>query len=325
MSSTSRIGLVGDLGGTNARFALACLSAEGEISLQQPASLPAADFTTPEAIAAHYVASAGGPKLDFAALACAGPVQNGRVSFTNLAWAIDQVAFARPLGLASASLVNDLEAVAWALPCLQASDCHDIGSVSAGLDAAPCAVMGVGTGMNASVYWPNEQGHGHVLVGEAGHAGFAPACNLDLEIWRYLAAQFGRVSIERLISGPGLKNLYDAICDIEAAAPVCLEPSDLAALAEAGNSQARKALEHFTFLMGSVAGDLALTFGARGGVYVAGGIAPNLLSELDRGRFREGFEAKGRFQSYLAAIPTRVILHPHAALLGVARARGGLT
>jgi len=295
-TSPIRFALLGDLGGTHARFAIAEIGPGGVI-LRDPMSIKAAGHRTAEHAAMAYMAAIGlRERISLAMIACAGPVTDERVALTNHHWT-----------------------VARAAPELAAGDLQVIGPEVAGAAAAPIAVVGAGTGFNAAS-WRRVDGREIVLVGECGHASFAATDPLETEVVRRLTARFGRVSVERLVSGPGMLNLYRTLCEIEAAVPACVRPDQVPVLARSGDRLARSAVILFCGLLGAAAGDLALTLGARGGVLIAGGIAPGLLPELAAGEFRRRFEAKGRFQSYLAAIPTRVILHPHAALVGAGRA-----
>ena len=223
-------------------------------------------------------------------------------------------------GAASVRLINDLAAVAWATPALDPASLRAIAHPGAPIarvaGPATCAVLNAGTGCNASALVMSEAGE-TVVVGEYGHASFAPCDAREIEIWRWLQARFGRVSIERVLCGPGLLNLYHALCAIEGVAAVADTPAAVSAGADA---TALRAIETFCAVMGSVAGDVALCYGARGGVFLAGGVAGSLLQPAHNAAFRARFEDKGRFAPYLAAIPTAVIEDGNAALLGAARA-----
>jgi glucokinase len=325
------VGLVGDIGGTNARFALA-QQAGGRTVLQRVLTLPGKNYPSLEAAAQDYLASVGNPPLHAAVAACAGPVIEGSVSFTNLAWATTERAFGAAIGLPRVRLLNDLAAVAWAAPALEGAGLRRIAHTGTLATPAPPlaqagratrAILNAGTGCNASAFVQNESGQA-VVVGEYGHASFAPVNDLEVQIWRRLHAMYGRVSIERVLCGPGLLNLYRALCDIEDAPAPCQTPAAVSQAAAAGDAQAHQAVAHFCALMGSVAGDVALCFGARGGVFLAGGVAAMLMTEPFDTSFRERFEDKGRFRTYLADIPTQLICDTNVALLGAARAMGTL-
>ena len=319
-SSQPEFGLLGDLGGTNARFALVALGDDPTPRLIHPRNLRAADYVTAEAAALAYLSEVGRPaRLRHAMVACAGPVEAGQVSLTNLSWTVSCGGLETSLGLQRACLINDLEAVAWSTPALGPQDVHVLGGIRTGAVGGTLAVVGAGTGFNASACL-RATGGDQVMVGEAGHASLAAVDELEMEVVRRLALRFGRVSIERAISGPGILNLYQTLSDIRRTPAVCPSSEDVSRLAREGDPCARDAIEMFCGLLGSIAGDLALSYGARGGVFIAGGIAPTLLKELAASAFRRRFEAKGRFRSFMETIPTRVITHPHAALVGAARA-----
>lgn len=316
----ARSALVGDIGGTNARFALAAWSEGGALSLQAPQSLPTEDYDRLDDAIDAYLTAIERPAFDVIALACAGPVTAGRIAFTNLAWTAEADALRRRFGGRSAFLLNDLEAVAWAAPALEAPDVRAIGAPISGPPGGALAVLGAGTGVNASAWRRDEDGRAVVWSGEFGHAGFAPTDDLETEIWRLLRRRFGRVSVERVISGPGLLNIYQSLCLIQGRSCLCATPPEVSARAEAGEAAAQTAVEAFAAALGSAAGDVALTFGARGGVYIAGGFVSALLQGPCADRFRARFEDKGRLRAYLEQTPSYLILDPFAALAGAGRA-----
>jgi glucokinase len=179
--------------------------------------------------------------------------------------------------------------------------------------------MGAGTGFGVAGLARSDRGDVEV-AGEGGHGAFAPSDDIEMEILQILNRRFGRTSIERILSGPGLHNLYSALAEIHGAAPVLADEAAVTAAAETGDALANETLDRFCAILGSVAGDLALTFGARGGVYISGGLAPRMADRLAGGGFRSRFEAKGRMSTFMAEIPTTLIQHPYAALVGAARA-----
>jgi glucokinase len=316
-----RHGLVADIGGTHARFALAQISGAGA-KISRPASLPAKDYASPCAAAAAYLAGQTDrpDHLDFAVFACAGPVQNDAVTLTNLDWSVDRAEIEHELHVTRGRVINDLEAAALAAPRLSPQDAHQIGGPEAGQIGGVVAVVGAGTGFNAAALVRLHDGGQTVIVGEAGHAGFAPVGDLEIEITRRLEQRFGHVSVERVLSGPGILHIYQALAAIKKAPETAASPAEVSVLAAGGDLLATHALEVFCGALGSAAANLALTFGARGGVYIAGGIAPNMLSVLTAGGFRARFEAKAPMEAYLQAIPTSVITQPYAALMGAAEA-----
>lgn len=317
--ATPGVGLVGDIGGTNVRFALAVSDGERR-TLMSPQSYLCRDFQSAEDAAVAYLRDQPGAAPSLAVLAVAGPVIDGAISFTNTNWHISETEFSAALGLRSTRLINDYAALAFAAPLLEESDTQRIGPDLPGQTDGAIAIFGAGTGFGCSALAPDGRG-GTVLTTEAGHIALAPNDELEVEIWRRLHRKFGRVSVERVLSGPGLLNLYGVLCDIEGAACDCDDPVEVTRRAKQGDAIADQAMRRFCSILGSVAGDLALAYGAQGGVFIAGGVTKHLIEILQTGDFRARFESKGRFESYLQAIPTRVISQPHtAALLGAAHA-----
>jgi glucokinase len=318
--SAPSVGLVGDLGGTNARFALAEIAAHGEPRIREPKALPAQDFADPQAAIDAYLAGADTPKLAFAALACAGPIEDGRVTMTNLAWTLDEAILREALKTDRVRLLNDLAAAAWAAPALGAEDLAPIGAHPPPKDGT-IAVFGAGTGTNCAAYLSGD-GREAVLAGEGGHIGFAPADETEVAILGQLAGRFGRVSLERLASGPGLLNIYEALCALAGRKARCDDPAAVADLAKAGDADAAAALDRLARVLGAAAGDFALIFNAAA-VYLAGGMAGHVLTtEARKAAFRERFEDKGRFSARQARVGAFVITSPYVALLGAARAMG---
>ena len=319
MMAGEAAGLVCDIGGTNARFAIARWGA-GRPVLDHVMSLPGAPYTSVEGAARDYLARVAPGPLSGAVAACAGPILDRSVSFTNLAWATTEAAFGAAIGLPRVHLINDLAAVAWAAPVLGADSLRGVGpALAAPVGPATRAILNAGTGCNASALVAHEGGEA-VVVGEYGHTSFAPVDAEEAKIWHRLHEQFGRVSIERVLSGPGLLNIYLAVCGIEGLAAACATPAEVGQAAERGEPVASRAASRFCAILGSVAGDIALCFGARAGVYLAGGVAASVLRPTDDAMFRERFADKGRFRPYLATIPTFLIRDGNAALLGAARA-----
>jgi glucokinase len=182
-------------------------------------------------------------------------------------------------------------------------------------------VLGAGTGFGVAGLARGDRGDLAVAT-EGGHAGFAPYDEVEVEVWRRLKARYGRVSIERLLSGPGLFDLYCALADIEGANAELADDKGVIEAANAGDRMAALAADRFCAILGSVAGDLALSFGARGGVFVSGGLAPRLAERLAGGAFRARFEDKGRLSPFVRQIPTSLVLHPYPAIVGAARELG---
>lgn len=304
--------LVGDIGGTNVRFAV--ITAAGAAPAQIR-SFACSDFPGLDAAIRHYLARAGLTPPPVAAFGIATPLAGDAVRMTNHPWAFSIKALQRALGFQRLIFINDFTALALALPRLHGADLEQIGGGTPQPDA-PFALLGAGTGLGVSGLIPCAAGW-QPLAGEGGHVSLAAGNAREAAIIAVLAARFGHVSAERALSGPGIAVLHDAIRQLEAAPPCTLDSREISARALAGSCPyCTEALELFCALLGGVAADLALTLGARGGVFIGGGIVPALGDFFARSGFRARFEAKGRFSAYLAAVPTYVIRAPYAALSG---------
>lgn len=309
--------LVGDVGGTNARFAVARM-VDGQIVLDHHESFPASEHPTflggvKAFLDGCEVKPSGG------VLAVAGAVTDGTIDLTNSPWAVSESEL-QTLGLNPVKLINDFEALAWGAPIVPEDQLASLGGPAEGLHDAAIAVLGPGTGFGVSALARDSHGREIALPSEGGHACFAPGDVVEDEILRILRRRYDRVSIERLICGPGLLNMHRALAEIDGRETHVDDPAEITREAlEDMNSACGATLARFCAILGAVAGDVALTMGARGGIYIAGGIAPRILPFLKASPFRERFERKGRFQPYMQAIPTKVVLHKHAALLGAAR------
>ncbi len=306
--------LVGDIGGTNARFALA--TADGRIYAERV--LAVADYPDIVAAITTYLRQCPKPPPTQAALAMAMPILGDQVRMTNNErWSFSIEATRRALGLERLLLLNDFTALALAVPQLPAAGVRPVGRGVAVAGEA-IGLLGPGTGLGVSgLVWA--QDHWIPLRGEGGHATFAPLNELEWEIARRLEQRYGHVSWERLLSGPGLVNLYRILAELAAASPRELAPAQITARALTGECPlCLQAVEVFCAALGTAAGNLAVTLGALGGVYIGGGIVPRLGAWFERSAFRARFEAKGRFSAYLAGIPTYVITATHAALRGAA-------
>ena len=317
--------LAGDVGGTNTRLAWFEVSG-GRLVPGVTRTYPSQRHTSLEEIVATFLREAPG-RLGHACLGVAGPVREGRVAATNLPWDVDARPLAAHLRLEHVLLVNDLEANAWGLAALPETDF----AVLQPGQAAPTgnvAVISAGTGLGeAGLVWDGRRHR--PVASEAGHADWAPQDELQGALWRFLAAEVGHVSVERVLSGPGLHNIYRFLRDGQGLA----EPGWLAdalraeepapAIARAGlEGRAEigvRALGLFVAIYGAEAGNLGLRVLATGGVYLGGGIAPRLLSALRSRTFLDAFAAKGRLRPLLEAIPVRVVLNDRAALVGAAR------
>lgn len=306
--------IIADIGGTNIRFALVRPGNAPERTL----SLACADFAGPDAALDAYLSHArpdATPRR--AAFAVAAPVTDDRVRLTNHAWDFSIAELRRQFGLARLDVVNDFTAIAMGLPHFVADDLHPIGG-GAPVAGAPVAVLGPGTGLGVSALVPAPSG-GVPLAGEGGHVTMAAADDRESAVLAALRRD-GHVSAERVLSGAGLVRLYRTLSALDGATAGPLEPADITARAAAGEDAACSAAwEMFCAMLGTVAADLALTLGARGGVFIAGGIVPRHIEMFAAGLFRRRFEDKGRYGAYLAAIPTWVILHPNPAFVGLGR------
>lgn len=299
--------LLADIGGTNSRLALA--GSDG-----RPAhTLIIENDSVPnlEGAISRYLAETGA-RPSAAVLAIAGPLESEEVALTNRAWRFRPGELARRFGFAKLRLVNDFEAIAWALTRLTAADAHPLGRP---LPARPGvrAVLGPGTGLGVAALVPID-GRWHVLASEGGHASFGPQTPDELEIFAALLREHGRVSAETILSGPGLPRLLHAVDPRSQAST----PEAVVANALAGDASALATTQLFVRLLGRFAGGLALTFKAVGGVYIAGGVASRLGKLFDAQAFRAAFDAHPPYQSLLASIPIWMMTRSEPGLLGCA-------
>jgi glucokinase len=316
MSATAT-GLIADIGATNTRLALV----EPDGAVTGARVYASEDFASLREAITAYLAAEAPAKPVKAVLAVAAPVTGDRVTLTNHPWTFSAEDLRRHFGFAALKAINDFTANALAVPHLAESDRAQVGGGAAVADA-PIGVIGPGSGLGISTLIP-DGGLGIPLQGEGGHVTMAPADAREAAVLDLMRKRFDHVSAERVLSGPGLINLYNALCELagERAAP--LTPAQITdAGIEDEHPRARDATAMFYAMLGTVAGNLALTVGARGGVYIAGGIVPKLGQAFAQSAFRARFEAKGRMHGFMAAIPTYVITHPEPALLGAAKLVG---
>ena len=309
-------GLVADVGGTWARFALVEPDGPiGRIAVHECVRHAGLE----EAVAAYLEAEGGDARPRRAAISVASPVVGDRVSLTNHPWSFSIEEVRRRFGFETLSVVNDFAAVARAVPELRPEDLVKIGAGEPAPGAA-LAVLGPGTGLGVSGLAPTRAGGWTVIEGEGGHVTMAAATRREAEVLAEVGRAFGHVSAERVLSGPGLVNVHAAICRLDGvASDPELTPRDIAAAGvERRSARCRETLRLAAAMLGTFAADLALTLGARGGVYVAGGMVPRYVEAFAESGFRRRFEDKGRFSGYLAAIPTWVVMHEVPALLGLA-------
>jgi glucokinase len=294
--------LVGDVGGTHARFGWV---REAGCSVEHLGTYACNAYVGLEAVIAHYLTEQGRPHPASCAIGIATPVMGDTVAMTNRDWKFSVNGVQRRLGVERFIVLNDFVALALALPDLLQEELERVGGGVAVGDA-PLALLGPGTGLGVSGVLPSPGGEVPV-VGEGGHATLCACDATEDRVLSILRGWFGHVSAERALSGAGLVNLYRAACELGKRSPDSLSPSEVTGRALSGDDQCRVAVALFFGFLGTVAGDLALTLGARGGVYIAGGIVPQLGDWIARSNFRERFEAKGRLRPYLANIPTWVI------------------
>ena len=308
--------LVGDIGATNARFGL--MSPAGAVL--HSSTFAGADFATiTDAIAAYLGQASSLPRPRIGCLAIAAPVSGDQIRMTNHPWSFSLAALRGQLGFERLEIINDFTAVALALPRLGPDDRMPVGG-GMPIDGRPIAVLGPGSGLGASGLIPAGP-RWSPLTGEGGHVTMAAVIARENGVLDWMRRHFDHVSAERCLSGPGLVNLYNALAALDGvpAAPyTAAQITDPATAAR--DPLCREATAMFCAMLGTVAGDLALTLGAQGGVYIAGGIMPRLGARFVESGFRARFEAKGRLSPYVAAIPTYVVTHPLPAFLGCAAA-----
>ena len=311
----ARTALVADIGGTNARLAVADLAT---LRVSDAASFRCAESPSLQAVVASYL-DGRGERPTAAAVAVAAPVVGDTVRLTNSPWSIVHDELRAAIGVETLLLLNDFEALAHVLPHLGAADLHQIGG-GAPAERATKAVLGPGTGLGvAGLAW--SPAGWQALPSEGGHAAFAVEDATEFAMLERLLTGRERLSVERVVSGPGLADVYRVLAELQGRPAPPLQAAEVVRRAVAGDDPvAREALDRFATWLGRFAGDAALFFGARGGVYIGGGIAPRMVDVLAAGRFRRAFEAKGRMKAYLAPIPVYVILAADAALKGAAAA-----
>lgn len=321
MNAPAAIGpvLLADVGGTNVRFALADPQRARPLLAESIRRYRVVDFATFTDAALAYLGECGA-RARRGVFAFAGQVRDGEVQVTNHSWSVSRERVRAELALADAVFINDFAAMSLCVPLLAATDVQRIGDVAPpSLDGSRTfAVVGPGTGLGVGALLLRD-GRAAALETEGGHVSFAPRTEEEIEILRRLTARFGRVSNERLLCGSGLSNLHEALGEMHGVFDGRLTPEEITRRANAGEDAACvRAIETFCELLGAVAGDFVLAFGAWDGAWLAGGLTPLLLPWLQRGGFRRRFEDKGRFVEAMTRVPSTAILHPDAGLLGAA-------
>ena len=308
--------LIGDIGGTNARFALV---RPGEAGFSHELTLSCDDYETAERGFADYLDRIGGIVPDAICLAAAGPVIDDRVRFSNNHWIIDGRELRKRFPLAGVRLLNDFEAIACSIPLLGERDTSVVGLVPSTFDQKSdftIGVMGPGTGLGIGGLLGRSDVF-HPIFGEGSHCGFAPETRTQLRVLEQLRQRFDRVSEERLVSGPGLENIYWALCKINDQKCDEIPASEIFSRVLANEDViAAESVQLFFEVLGQIAGNLALTLNAYDGIYLAGGIVKRYPELLDSSNFRAGFENKGRHRSLMEGVPVSLIQHPQPGLLG---------
>lgn len=309
--------LVADIGGTNARFAVAMGSAADGFELTHVRRFRNEDFEHLSDAAHAYLQSWDGPAPVSACLAVAAPIAPGRIRLTNSTWKFNPGELADELGLTGLIPVNDFAAQARGAPLCPEAEQMVI-NAAAPMANAPIAVLGPGTGLGLGLLVPCREGM-RVIATEGGHAGFAPRTDEEVAVGRFIADEYGYVSWERLLSGRGLVSIHRALCSIEGRTWPGVRPEEITqeALADSA-SLSHRVVMLFCAALGAYAGDVAVLTGARGGIYLAGGILPRIKSLLPDSPFEARRTRRGPMTRYAEAIPVRLILSDSAALMGAA-------
>ena len=309
--STEHIDLVADIGATNARFALVIDGEYRHIKVLQ-----CSEYVDLAVAASDYLRSVGGGKPQRAAIAVATPVINDAIRFTNNGWSFSISQTRKQLQLERLLIINDFTALALSLPALKANDVQQIGGVKPIANSA-IALLGAGSGLGVSGLLPAPDALWVPIQGEGGHVTVTALDQRQFDIFKCIAQQFSHASVERILSGPGLVNLYKAICELDGKPDAMLKNSEITQYGVANTCAiCREVLAIFCQQFGLVAGNLALTMGARGGVYIGGGIVPKISDYFLQSGFRKAFENKGRFTNYLEQIPCYLIQAEYPALTG---------
>ena len=310
--------LIADIGGTNARFALL----NGQ-DIDDEQVLPCADHPSLVAAIEFYLEKIGANSAKRrpmeAAMAIAGPITGDHIRMTNHVWEFSAAATRRELKLSRLIFMNDFTALAMSLRHLPPQELEAIGGGRAVLGST-IALLGPGTGLGVSGLVPAGE-HWIPLQGEGGHVTLSVMNEREIAVLAQLRQRFSHVSAERVLSGPGLVNLYDALCAVEGVVPDVVTPREVTERALAGTCRlSLETVSMFCALLGTMSGNLVLTLGAVGGLYIGGGIVPQLGSFFANSAFRDRFEDKGRYADYLADVPIYVIRTPLPAFIGLARA-----
>lgn len=309
-----------DIGGTHARFAIAEVAQGRVVSLADPVTLKTAEHASLQLAWQHFEEVAGRPLPRSAAIAVASPIGGEVIKLTNNPWVIRPTLINERLNVDQWVLINDFGAVGHAVAQVPADQfLHLSGPDVPFPDTGVLTVCGPGTGLGVAQVLRTSSGY-HVLETEGGHMDFAPLDSIEDALLKHMRKTFRRVSVERIVSGPGIVGVYETLADIEGKAVPRQDDKTIWSKAfDASDSLALAAMDRFCLSLGAVAGDLALAHGAKG-VVIAGGLGLRLKDHFLRSGFAERFVAKGRFQSLMAALPVKLITHPQPGLFGAAAA-----
>lgn len=316
-----QLALIGDIGGTNARFALTDLASDRPRILQEH-TYSDADVSSLAEAGRRYL-EANGARPERAVLAVASPIEGDQIRLTNRGWSTSRGTLQQALGLEDLRLINDFAAIAWSAPHLPVADREAISGAVVSPPIGPVTLIGAGTGLGVALLTGSPTQGWHIVPTEGGHATFAPIGDEERTISAWLAARYGRVSTERALSGDGLSCIDAALRGIEPVAAPAAQPGirsakDITAAALAGSDRdARRALDRFCRIYGAVAGDAALLHGAST-VLIAGGVVLHFLDFFRASEFMDAFVAKGRHVEYMRRMAVQVITHPNPGLLGAA-------
>tara|TARA_B100001057_G_scaffold446237_1_gene484616 strand:- start:2191 stop:3168 length:978 start_codon:yes stop_codon:yes gene_type:complete len=315
---TKKTLLIGDIGGTNARFALAN---PAHTSFEKVLNLKCADFSSADDAIHYYLDKFSMSKPDIICLAGAGPIISNRIQVTNNHWTLNIESLKKDFNAKKVKLLNDFEAAAYSIPHLREDDLQPLGllnSTNLDNDHFNVAIIGAGTGFGTAGLACLENTL-IPIVGEGGHIGFAPTSHIQTEILNVLKDNYERVIVERLVSGPGIENIYSSLSLIYENKKKELSAKEIFHKAQDKSDRyAIESVDIFFEILGQLAGDIALCMGARNGVYLAGGIAKRYPELLMKSKFRIAFESKGRQRSYMERIPTILVTHENPGLLGTA-------
>lgn len=315
--------IAADVGGTHARLGLVRGGRDadprgGTLQVAHYRKYACAAYASLADILRDYIATLDVGTVSQVVIGLPGYALDGVVINVNLPWPVSIAQMREALGFDGIALVNDFEAVAHAVPRIDPAETVVVAPGTGEALDKPVIVVGPGTGLGAALRIPNGNRH-LVLATEAGQAAFAPTTDLEIEILRVLRRKTQHVSVEHLLSGPGLMNLYAALCALRGETPTLHLPAEISDTAlRAGDSAAAQALHAFCGLMGSVVGDIVLTTGAQGGVYLAGGILPQIRDFVLKSGFRERFLDKGPMRAVLERVPVRLIEHGQLGVIGAA-------